>query len=271
MRHAVWIFLVVFFGITQGVGLSAEAASPAAAEPEDYRLLKAIISAEFNGQVPHDWGETVPGVQTRLRTEDKVLAIGVDACDLMAKGDDAKLIKFLEAEKIPATIFVCGTWIEKYPAVLKDLAANALFEIANRGISRKACSVNGKAAGETPGTASVEELFNEIERNARKIEAVTGTLPHYYRAGAGYYDDVAVRIVKALGYEAVGASILPAGGAEAGKEQILAAFTNPASGAIAIFGGISLQSTFVEGVMESLLSLRSRGYKLVKVSDYPPE
>jgi peptidoglycan/xylan/chitin deacetylase (PgdA/CDA1 family) len=187
----------------------------------------------------------------------------------MAKGEDARLIKFLAAENIPATLFVCGEWIDKYPAVLKKLAANPLFEIANRGLSRKACSVNGRAAEGTPGTSGIEDLFNEIERNARKIEAITGTLPHYYRAGAGYYDEIAVRIVKALGYEALGSSIRLPGGKEAGKRQVLDAFRNPTSGAIAILGGVSLQGTFVDGVMESVQRLRSRGYKFVKVSDYP--
>ena len=253
----------------QGMVFCAEVPSRSEADPEDYRLLREIISAEFSGQVPHEWGDTVSGVQTMLRTEDKVLAIGVDTCDLMEKGEDARLIKFLAAENIPATLFVCAKWIDKYPAVLKKLAANPLFEIANRGISSKPCSVNGNTAGGMPGTTGIDDLYNEIERNARKIEAITGTLPHYYHAGAGYYDEIAVSIVKALGYAALGSSLRIPGGKEVGKKQVLDAFMNPAAGAIVILGGSPLQSTFVEAVMEALLKLRSQGYKFVKVSDYP--
>ena len=240
-------------------------------EPEDYKLLRQIISTEFSGQAPHEWGESASGVKTRLKTEDKVVALGVDACDLMGKGQDAKLIKFLAAENIPATLFFCGDWIDKNSAILKKLAANPLFEIANQGVSRKACSVSGKTANGVPGTSNVEELFGEIEQNARKIESVTGTLPQYYHAGSGYYDEVAVRIVRALGYEALGSSAGGSRGQSPEKRQVLDVLANPVAGAIAILGGVSLQSSFVDTVIEAVRRLRSKGYKFVKVSDYPLE
>lgn len=271
MRRIIAIGLCFFFGGVTFPAALAAAPAPAEGEPEDYKILREIIAAEFSGQVPHEWGESVSGVRTRLKTADKVLAIGVDTCDLMGKGDDAKLIKFLAAEKIPATLFVCGDWVDKNGTVLKRLAANPLFEIANQGLSRKASSVNGQTVEGVPGTGSVEELFVEIEKNARKIEAVTGSLPQYYHAGAGHYDEVSVRIIKALGYEALGSLVRFPRGKALEKKQVLEAFVNPAAGAIAILGGVSLQSTFVEGVIESLKKLRAKGYRFVKVSDYPLE
>ena len=266
------ILAFLVWGVALGAGLCA-AADPqreSQSEPEDYKLLREIIRTEFSGQNPHEWGETVSGVKTRLKTEDKVVALGVNACDLMGKGQDAKLIKFLMAENIPATLFLCGDWVDKNSATLKKLAANPLFEIANQGIARKACSVNGKTANGVPGTGNVEELFAEIERNARKIEAVTGTLPQYYYPGAGYYDEVAVRIVRALGYEALGASRGPAG-QDFDKKQALDGLVNPAAGAIAILGGASLQSSFADSAIAAVRKLRAKGYKFVKVSDYPLE
>lgn len=240
-------------------------------EPEDYKLLRQIITTEFSGQAPHEWGEAVSGVKTRLKTDDKVVALGVDACDLMGKGQDAKLIQFLMAENIPATLFICGEWVDKNSAILKKLAANPLFEIANQGVARKACSVNGKTANGVPGTGNVEELFAEIEQNARKIEGVTGMLPQYYHAGSGYYDEVAVRILRALGYEALGSSGRNPRVQGLEKKQVLDVLVNPVAGAIAILGGVSLQSTFVDSVIEAVRKLRSKGYKFVKVSDYPLE
>jgi peptidoglycan/xylan/chitin deacetylase (PgdA/CDA1 family) len=244
---------------------------PAEPESEDYKLLREIITTEFSGQAPHEWGESVSGVKTRLKTDDKVVALGVDACDLMGKGQDAKLIKFLAAENIPATLFLCGDWVDKNTTVLKKLAANPLFEIANQGVSRKACSVSGKTANGVSGTKSVEELFTEVERNARKIEAVTGILPQYYHAGSGYYDEVAVRIVRALGYEALGSSGRVPPGLGLDKKQVVDMLVNPVAGAIAILGGSSLQSSFVDSVIASIQKLRSKGYKFVKISDYPLE
>ncbi|MFA7255904.1 MAG: polysaccharide deacetylase family protein [Candidatus Omnitrophota bacterium] len=271
MKRVIWILLFLIWGIAQGAGLciAADPKPEAELEPEDYKLLREIITTEFAGQAPHEWGESVSGVKTRLKTEDKVVALGVDACDLMGKGQDARLIKFLAAENIPATLFLCGEWVDKNSPILKKLAANPLFEIANQGVSRKACSVSGKTANGVPGTGNVEELFGEIEQNARKIEAVTGTLPQYYHPGSGYYDEVAVRIVRALGYEALGSSGRSSQSLE--KRQVLDALANPAAGAIAILGGVSLQSSFVDSVIEAIRKLRSKGYKFVKVSDYPLE
>lgn len=260
-----------WWGIVIGKGPCFAASSGNETESEDYQLLKEIITTEFAGQAPHEWGESVSGVRTRLKTEDKVVAIGVDLCDLMGQGEDAKLIKSFMAENVPATLFLCGEWVDKNRTVLKKLATNPLFEIASQGVSRKACSVNGKDAAETSGTRNVEELFAEIEQNARKIERVTGVLPQYYHPGAGYYDEVAVRIIKALGYEPLGSSLRRSSEGPVGKKQILDAFANPAAGAIAILGGPSLQSAFADAVIETVRKLRSQGYKFVKVSDYPLE
>ncbi|MEI7752467.1 MAG: polysaccharide deacetylase family protein [Candidatus Omnitrophota bacterium] len=273
MKRVAWILLFLVWGITQGAGLcqAVDNARDPESEPEDYKLLREIITTEFSGQAPHEWGESVSGVKTRLKTEDKVVALGVDACDLMGKGQDAKLIKFLAAENIPATLFICGEWVDKNGPILKKLAANPLFEIANQGVSRKACSVSGKSANGVPGTGNVAELFGEIEQHARKIESVTGILPQYYHAGSGYYDEVAVRIVRALGYEALGSSVRGSEGQGLEKKQVLEALVNPVVGAIAILGGVSLQSSFVDSVIEAVRKLRSKGYKFVKVSDYPLE
>lgn len=271
MTRVVWILLCLLWGMIQGAGLCPAGTPQRDTEPEDYQLLREIIATEFSGQAPHEWGESVSGVKTRLKTGDKVLAIGVDTCDLMGKGEDAKLIKFFAAENIPATLFVCGEWVDKNSAVLKKLSANPLFEIASRGVSRKACSVNGKSAAGVAGTRNVDELFTEIEKNARKIEAVTGTLPQYYHAGGGYYDEVAVRIVKALGYEALGSYFGKSPGTEVEKRKVLDLLVNPAAGAIAILGGASLQSSFADSTIQAVRKLRSQGYKFVKVSDYPLE
>ena len=269
MKRGLLVLLFLIWGLTREAGGSVAADSQLENEPEDYKLLQNIITTEFAGQVPHEWGDSVSGVKLRLKTDEKVLALGVDACGLMGKGEDAKLIRFFEKENIPATLFFCGDWVDKNPTILKRLAANPLFEIANQGVSSKACSVNGKMAEGAPGTRDIKDLFTEIEKNARKIESITGILPQYFHAGgAGYYDEVAVRIIKALGYEALGSSVhLPRGrGLE--KKQAVEVLMSPSAGAIAILGGDPLQSFVADTVIETVHKLRSQGYKFVKVSDY---
>lgn len=42
-----------------------------------------------------------------------------------------KIIERLERERVPATFFLTGMWVEQYPALTRRLAANPRFELAN--------------------------------------------------------------------------------------------------------------------------------------------
>jgi len=60
-------------------------------------------------------------------------------------GYDAKLIKFLEKEKIPAALFISGRLIDTNPIIFRELAKNSLFEIENHGLNYRPCSVTGRS------------------------------------------------------------------------------------------------------------------------------
>jgi peptidoglycan/xylan/chitin deacetylase (PgdA/CDA1 family) len=45
------------------------------------------------------------------------------------------VIATLREEHVPATLFLAGLWIERYPAVTQDLSADPLFEIGNHSYS----------------------------------------------------------------------------------------------------------------------------------------
>lgn len=271
MNRAGIAFLMIFVAV--GIfSLSRQTfAAPSETESEDYQLLKEIIVTEFSGQAAHEWGPAVSGVMTHLKTDEKILALGLDTCGFKGEMQEARWPRFFESEKIPVTVFVCGEWIDKNRSLLKALSANPLFEIANQGLQWKPCSINGTSALGLQGTASVEEVFTEIEQNARKIEAVTGILPQFYHSGGGYYDEVAVRIAKALGYEAVGNNLRLPFGKALDKKQILDSLKNPAIGTIAIFQESAFQGAASEGIVEAIRKLRSQGYRFVKLSEYPLE
>lgn len=260
--------MVVLFLLT----VSSYAVPPQGGDAaEDYKLLKEIIVKEFSSEKPQEWGDMIPGVKTHLKTQEKVIAIGLGATDLSGQGEELSLIRFFESENIPMTLFVSGGWMDRNRALLKRLAGNPLFEIANHGLEEKPCSTNGKSAAGIQGTRNIEELFSEIEQNARKIEAITGILPQYYRSGAGYYDEIAVKVIKALGYEPIGSGLRLSPGNALTRKQVLEAFSNPSAGAIAMLQSEALNKTVSGGIMEAIRKLRSRGYKFVKLSDYPLE
>lgn len=236
----------------------------------DLDSLKQQLTARFSGRKPLEWGETASGVRTRLDTRDKVVALTLDACGSgKGNGVDARLMDFLAQERIPATLFINARWIDANPDLFKRLAANPLFEIANHGLWHKPASVNGRSAYGIRGTKDAGELVEEIERNARKIEALTGKRPKLYRSGTAHYDEVAVEVAGALGHEVAGFSILGDAGATYSAPQVKASLLKAGPGDIIICHMNHPESGTGAGIMAAVPELQRRGFRFVRMSDYP--
>ena len=236
---------------------------------KEYEIFRKNIAVEFENQTPKQWGDNVKGVKTKLFTNEKVIALTMDACGSpLGMGYDEKLINFLEQENIPATLFINARWINKNLSTLKKLSLNPLFEIANHGLEHKPASVNGKSIYGLSGTNSVEELVDEIELNARKIESITHKRPKYFRSGTAYYDEVAVSVANKLNHQVVGFSILGDAGATFSAKKVKEAFLKAKKGEIAIIHMNHPESQTAIGTIEAIKELKKEGFRFVRLSDY---
>lgn len=241
-----------------------------AAPAEEISSLAGRISREFAGKTPTQWGETVTGVKTRLATEEKVLALTLDACGSpKGKGVDKQLLDFLAKEQIPATLFVNGRWIDANPELFRQLAANPIFEIANHGTWHKPASVNGRSAYGINGTKDIAELVHEIELNARKIEGISSRRTRYYRSGTAMYDEIAVQIAQLLGHEVIGFSVLGDAGATLPASKVKSAMLSSRPGDIIIAHMNHPEAGTGAGIIAALPELKKRGFRFVRLSDYP--
>jgi len=232
--------------------------------------LKQQISARFSGTRPTQWGENVPGVRTRLATEEKVVALTLDACgSARGKGVDSRLMDFLMRERIPATLFINTRWIDANPELFRRLADNPLFEIANHGLRHKPASVSGRSIYGIEGTKDAGELVEEIELNARKIEAITAVRPKLYRSGTAYYDEVAVEIAAELRHEVAGFSVLGDAGATYSAAQVKAALLKALPGDVILCHMNHPESGTGAGIIAAVPELKRRGFRFVRMSDYP--
>jgi peptidoglycan/xylan/chitin deacetylase (PgdA/CDA1 family) len=232
--------------------------------------LKQDIAARFYGKKPTHWGERVPGVRTRLATDDKVIALTLDACGSAGgKGVDSRLMDFLVHVRIPATLFINARWIDANPELFRRLAANPLFEIANHGMRHKPASVSGRSIYGIQGTKDTVELVEEIELNARKIETIIGRRPKLYRSGTAYYDEVAVEISRALGHEVAGFSILGDAGATYTAAQVKEALLGASAGDVILCHMNHPESGTGAGITAAVPELKRRGFSFVRMSDYP--
>lgn len=235
---------------------------------EDCAGIKAILSRDFDGKVPSQWGEAPDGVLTRLDTDQDVIALTFDACGgPKSSGYDEELIRFLENEKISATLFINARWIYANPDAFRALAASPLFEIANHGLLHKPCSVTGRSAYNIQGTATVAELVDEIEINGRLIASLTGSRPAFYRPGTAYCDEIGVQIAMSLGYRVAGFSVLGDAGATYTREQVKNALLAAMPGAIVILHMNHPEGQTRNGVMDAIPELKKRGVRFVTLSE----
>jgi peptidoglycan/xylan/chitin deacetylase (PgdA/CDA1 family) len=237
-------------------------------QPQESRTKEQILS-KFSGRVPHEWGEVVKGVKTRLNTDQKVLALTFDACGgPRGSAYDETLIRYLENEKIPATLFISGKWMDTNPDILRALSRGPLFEIANHGLNHKPCSTIGRSAYGIKGTKNIREIFDEIELNALRIQTTTGSKPRYFRPGTAYSDEVCVEIAHALGHEVVNFSVRGDAGATYSKRQVKEALLLAAPASIILMHMNHPEGRTAEGIMEAVPELRKRGFRFVKLSNF---
>jgi peptidoglycan/xylan/chitin deacetylase (PgdA/CDA1 family) len=242
----------------------------AAPAPPTVESLKEKIATRYSGVIPVQWSDRVPGVRTRLDTDQKVIALTLDACgSAKGKGVDSRLMEFLIERQIPATLFINARWIDANQELFRQLAANPLFEIANHGMRHKPASVSGRSVYGINGTKNVGEVVEEIELNARNIEAISGVRPKLYRSGTAYYDEIAVQISQDLGHEVAGYSLLGDAGATWSASQVKAALLKAVPGDIALLHMNHPEAGTGGGIMEAVPELLRRGFRFVRMSDYP--
>jgi len=176
--------------------------------------------------------------------------------------------KVLKECNIPATLFISGRWIDANLEILKELSKNPLFEIENHGLNHKPCSSIGRSIYGIEGTKNVDEIFDEIEGNAIKIQNLTGRKPRYYRPGTAYCDEICIEIANALGYEVVNFSILGDEGGTSSKRRVKDALLNAPPSSIILLHMNHPESETAEGLIEAIPELKKSDFKFVKLSEY---
>ena len=120
-----------------------------------------------------------------VKTDKKQVAISFDAA--WGNDDTETLIKILKEYNVPATFFVVGAWVDKYPESVKALS-DAGHRIENHSNTHPHMP-----------QLSTEQIKNELESCNNKIKAVTGRCPTLLRVPYGDYDNAVLETTEALG------------------------------------------------------------------------
>ena len=119
-----------------------------------------------------------------VETEKKQIAISFDAA--WGNDDTEQLITILKEYNVPATFFVVGAWVDKYPESVKQLS-DAGHQIQNHSNTHPHMPQLSKA-----------QMINEIESCNKKIESITGKCPTLLRPPYGDYDNALIEVMNDL-------------------------------------------------------------------------
>ncbi|MFF4714242.1 polysaccharide deacetylase family protein [Streptomyces eurythermus] len=220
-------------------------------------------------------GGLTPVFEHGPRTRGKTVAFTFDADMTADQGpraasgehfDNPGLIRALRELKVPATVFMTGSWAEQYPAEARDLGRDPRFEVANHSWSHYAFTADCYGLP----TVDAGRMREDVERAYASLRAAG--VPHpmpYFRFPGGCYDQRALRALSGLGVTAVQWDVVSgdafATDADAVARQVL---DGVRPGSVVVLHCTRSAAPTTEQVVRTVVpELRRRGYRFVKVSE----
>jgi peptidoglycan/xylan/chitin deacetylase (PgdA/CDA1 family) len=190
---------------TPSVSLVAE---PSASPSPSASPLRVVLAGETRiGVLP-------PVVNNGPRTGNKVaLTFDADMTDSMLKmlqsGQvksyaNLKIIELLEREQIPATFFLTGKWVQRYPELTARLAANPRFELANHTFGHLAFT---STCYDLPRIAA-GAMTEDVAKTFKIIEPYGGRQTRYFRFPGLCHDDASLRALSPIGLTVVDGDVI---------------------------------------------------------------
>ena len=157
----------------------------------------ALLTVCYAGPLQQD-ATTVLAVKRELpvycvEREDNVITVSFDAS---WGGDQTlRILDLLDEYNAKATFFLVGIWVDKYPELVKEIAARG-HEIGNHSDTHPHMSQQSEA-----------DIRKELHNMSDKVEKLTGVRPTLFRPPYGDYNDRVVTVSRQEGYECVQWSI----------------------------------------------------------------
>lgn len=217
-------------------------------------LIALIITAPVYG------GQSVdPLIVEHGSRDSKKVALTFDACPTGNDDEyDERVIEVLVREKVPATLFMSGRWVEKNAEKAKFLADQPQFEIANHAFWHPHMLEKDD-----------ERIVREVRRTQTIIKKVTGKRPKYFRPPFGEVDERLAKLAFQAGLVTVQydfASGDPDPGLSA-KRIARTVVEEAKGGSIVVFHMNENGVRTAEALPEIIKGLREKGFELVTVGE----
>ena len=186
-----------------------------------------------------------------VQRDQKLVSISFDAA--WGNEDTQQLIDILSQYKVPATFFVVGEWVDKYPESVKALH-DAGHEVMN----------HSNTHAHYP-QLSADQVVADLNACNDKIQQVTGVRPTLVRLPYGDYDDSSVNAVRSIGMEPIQWDVDSLDWKDLAAGEITQRVTSKVQpGSIVLFHNAALHTP--EALPAIIQTLLQEGYTFVPIS-----
>ncbi|MEK1886820.1 MAG: polysaccharide deacetylase family protein [Phyllobacterium sp.] len=193
------------------------------------------------------------------------VALTFDAC---AGQTDMRILNTLVENRIPATIFVTGRWLNHNAEALAILKGHPdLFELENHGLNHVPAIDNQPTMFGLKTGGSQEAIRAEIEGGAHAMHAATASLPLWYRDATARYSNDAIALIHAMGYRVAGYSLNADMGASLLAGQVEKRLAAAKDGDVVIAHINQPSRVAGAGVVKGILALKQKGFHFVRLED----
>jgi peptidoglycan/xylan/chitin deacetylase (PgdA/CDA1 family) len=204
-------------------------------------------------------GSPVPLIVEHGPRNTHKIALTFDACPTGTPEEyDEKVIEILLREKVSATLFLSGRWVEKNAEKTNILAREPQFEIANHGFYHAHMTEK-----------SDERVKRELVRTQAIIEKLTGKRPRYFRPPYGEVDERVAKLAAEAGLVTIQYD-LASGDPDpnlSAKSIVRVVLRDAQGGSIIVFHMNRKGVHTAEVLPEVIQGLRQKGFTFVTVGE----
>jgi peptidoglycan-N-acetylglucosamine deacetylase len=187
------------------------------------------------------------------------IALTFDACPTDLPGEyDERVVEVLLRDKVPATIFMSGKWVERHPDKTKFLADRPQFELAAHSFHH-------------PHLLEKDDgrVLREMRRTQEIIRKVTGRTPQYFRPPYGEVDERVAALAKTAGLTTIQYDIASGDPDPAlSPERIARSVLRDAKGGSIIVFHMNRKGVHTAEALPPIIEgLRQKGFTLVTVGE----
>ena len=223
-------------------------------------LRHLLLAASFlAAPAVHGGQDSGPIIIEHGPRDSKKIALTFDACPTTHENEfDERVIEILWAEKVPATLFLSGRWVEKNADITKFLAEQPQFEIGNHAFWHPHLLEKDD-----------ERVLRELRRTQDIILRVAGMRPKYFRPPFGEVDERVARLAAQAGlvtiqYDIASGDPDPALPVERIARSVAA---KAKGGSIVVFHMNRNGPLTAEALPVVIKGLREKGFELVTVGE----